>query len=83
MNSDITILERIIAEDGSCTWSDPQTCNMCPFSKLTRSDDGSPMSCVEAFGIEHLSEEQADARYKEAALQKLAEIALEKGITET
>jgi hypothetical protein len=35
------------------------------------------MSCVEAFDIEELSEEEADARYKEAAINKLADMAID------
>ena len=40
------------------------------------------MSCVEALHIDGLSEEEADARYKEAAINKLAEITLQKAIEE-
>jgi hypothetical protein len=35
------------------------------------------MSCVEALNIDGLSEKEADARYKEAAANKLADIAIE------
>lgn len=35
------------------------------------------MSCVEALNIDGLSEEEADARYKEAAINKLADLTLE------
>jgi hypothetical protein len=38
------------------------------------------MSCVEALNIDGLSEEEADARYKKAALDKLADLAIEKAI---
>ena len=75
--TDIEILERIIAEDGSCCWATPSICKKCPLGSLTRSDNGKFMSCVEALNIDGLSEEEADIRYKEAATRKLADIALD------
>jgi len=71
------ILERIVAEEGSCCWAKPSICKSCPLGKLIRSDNGGYMSCVEALNIDGLSEEEADARYKEAAIRKLADIALD------
>ena len=71
------ILERIVEEDGSCCWATPSVCKRCPMGSLTRSDNGSFMSCVEALNIDGLSEEEADLRYKEAATRKLADIALD------
>jgi hypothetical protein len=73
-----TILERIIQEEGSCTWANPTICNRCPLGKLARDNNGGFMSCVEALAIEGLSEEDADARYKKAAQEKLADITLDK-----
>ena len=73
----ITILERIIAEEGSCCWATPSICVSCPLGTLVRSDDGGFMSCVEALNIDGLSEEEADARYKEVAINKLTDIALD------
>ena len=72
------ILERIIAEEGSCCWAKPSICNNCPLSRLARYDSGDHMSCVEALSIDGLSEEEADARYKEAAINKLAELTIDK-----
>lgn len=66
------ILERIITENGSCCWANPTVCTMCPLGRLARNDTGKFMSCVEAIGIDGLSEEEADAKYKEAAIDKLA-----------
>ena len=66
------ILERIIAEEGSCCWANPTICAVCPLGRLARNDTGKFMSCVEALSIDGLSEEEADAKYKEAALDKLA-----------
>jgi hypothetical protein len=71
-----TILEKIIKEEGNCCWSRPLICRVCPLSKLTRYDNGTYMSCVEALNIDGLSEEEADAIYKKAALNKLADIAI-------
>ncbi len=76
----ISILERIVEEEGSCCWATPKVCSRCPLSRLTRSDNGGYMSCVEALNIDGLSEEEADARYKKAALDKLADLAIEKAI---
>ena len=76
----IKILERIVAEEGSCTWATPSICMDCPLGRLTRSDNGGYMSCVEALNIDGLSEEEADARYKEAALSKIADLALDQVI---
>lgn len=67
------ILERIIQEEGSCCWASPNICQSCPLGRLARNDVGGYMSCVEALGIDGISEEEADARYKAAALDKLAD----------
>lgn len=67
------ILERIIDEDGSCCWAKPSICCICPLGKLARNETGSFMSCVEALNIDGLSELEADAIYKEAARNKLAD----------
>jgi hypothetical protein len=74
---DLKILERIIAEEGNCCWATPAICKNCPLGKLIRSDNGGFMSCVEALNIDGLSEEEADAIYKEAATRKLADMTLD------
>lgn len=62
------ILKKIVESEGSCTlWARPSICSKCPLSKLKKKPDGSFLSCVEALGIQDLSEEEADARYKEIA----------------
>jgi hypothetical protein len=76
----VSILERIIAEEGSCCWARSSICDSCPLGRLVKVDGSRYVSCVEALNIEGLSEEEADARYKEAAIHKLAEIILEKTI---
>jgi hypothetical protein len=68
------ILERIVAEEGNCCWATPTVCHHCPLGRLIRSDNGKYMSCVEALAIDGLSEEEADAVYKKAALDKLADV---------
>ena len=76
----IKILERIVIEEGSCCWATPSVCKRCPLGTLVRSDNGGFMSCVEALNIDGLSEEEADARYKEAATNKIADIVLDQAI---
>lgn len=62
------ILNKIVENDGSCTqWASPSVCKQCPLSKLRQKEDGTYLSCVEALGIENMTEEEADARYKEVA----------------
>lgn len=77
-----TILERIIQEEGSCTWAKPSICAKCPLGKLARDKDGGYMSCVEALHIDGLPEDQADARYLKAAQEKLADLAIDRLIEE-
>jgi hypothetical protein len=62
------ILEKIIENEGSCTqWASPSVCKQCPLSKLRKKDDGTYLSCVEALGVQDMTEEEADARYKDVA----------------
>lgn len=65
------ILKKIIQEDGSCTWANPSVCAQCPLSKVKKRDNGDYYSCIEALGVQDLTEEQADARYKEVATRLL------------
>lgn len=65
------ILERIINEGGSCTWSSKHVCSLCPMSRLKKHDNGTYMSCIEAVGAHEMSEEEADKRYKEVAIALL------------
>lgn len=75
MNS---ILKKIIQEEGSCTlWASPTVCAQCPMSKLKQKEDGNWLSCVEALGVSNMSEEEADARYKEVATRLLLDEAIE------
>jgi hypothetical protein len=62
------ILKKIVESDGSCTlWADSSICKQCPLSRLKKKSNGSYLSCVEALGIQDLTEEEADAKYKEVA----------------
>ena len=65
------ILKKIIEEGGSCCWAKPAVCDACPLGKLKTKPDGSRMSCIEALNIQDMTEEQADARYKEVATRLL------------
>lgn len=77
----VSILERIVAENGNCCWATSAVCAKCPLGRLKKSDDSDKfVSCVEALNIDGLSEEEADARYKEAAIKKLADALIESTI---
>lgn len=67
-----SILKKIIEQEGSCTqWASPSVCTKCPMSKLKQKEDGHYLSCIEALGIQDMSEEEADTRYKEVAIRLL------------
>lgn len=76
------ILQRIIKEEGNCCWSNEKICATCPLSKSKTRPDGSNMNCIEAVGVEGLSEEQSDLKYKEAALRHLLDIQVESALEE-
>lgn len=66
------IINKIIEEDGHCgLWATKSVCEACPMSKLVKKKDGSYLSCIEALGATEMTEEQADARYKEVATKIL------------
>lgn len=78
------ILNKIIENEGSCTqWAGPAVCRQCPMSKLRKKEDGTYLSCVEALGIENMTEEEADARYKEVAERILLDEAIDKILGES
>lgn len=79
----ISILEKIVEEEGSCCWANSAICKACPLGRLSRDINGGFMSCVEALNIDGLSEKEADARYKRAALEKLADLTIHRIIEET
>lgn len=61
------ILNKIIEEEGDCSWSRQSICDNCPISKLRTKEDGTFYSCIEAVNIKDLSAEEADRKYKEIA----------------
>lgn len=71
------ILNRIIQEEGNCCWSKKSICQKCPMSRLKQKSDGTYYSCAESIGIEFLTEEEADAKYKTVAEQLLLNKAIE------
>lgn len=72
------ILTKIVENDGSCTyWANPRVCKQCPLSKLRKKADGTYLSCVEALSIEDMTEEEADARYKDVAIRILLDEAVD------
>jgi hypothetical protein len=70
----VDILQKIIEEGGSCCWSDPSICALCPLSKLKIKPNGNYLSCIESIGAENLTEEEADAKYKLAAESALLDL---------
>ncbi len=79
-----SILKKIVEADGSCTkWASPSICKQCPLSKLKQKEDGNYLSCVEALGVSEMSEEEADARYKEVAERLLLEEAIDEILGES
>lgn len=78
------ILKKIIEENGSCTlWAGPAICQQCPLSKLKQKEDGHYLSCVEALGINDMTEEEADAKYKDVATRLLLDEAIEEILKES
>lgn len=77
------ILKKIVEQEGNCCWSKPAICKLCPLSKLKKKQDGSHMSCIEALGVQDLSEEQADARYKEVAARLLLDETIDQILGDT
>ena len=72
------ILNKIIEAEGSCTqWASPTVCSQCPLSKLRKKEDGTYLSCVEALGVQDMTEEEADAKYKEVASRILLDEAID------
>lgn len=62
------ILKKLVDSDGSCNlWAKPSVCQHCPLSKLKKKPNGEYLSCIEALGAQELTEEEADAKYKEVA----------------
>ena len=78
MNGIMHILNKIIENEGNCSgWATKAICSVCPVSKLRKKADGTYYSCVEAIGIDDMTEEQADARYKEIASRILLDEAID------
>jgi hypothetical protein len=74
----MNILKKIVDSEGSCTnWAKPSICSQCPLSKLRKKPDGSYLSCIEALGIQEMTEEEADVRYKDVATRILLDEAIE------
>jgi hypothetical protein len=72
------ILNKIIEAEGSCTqWASPSVCKECPLSKLRQKPNGTYLSCIEALGVQNMTEEEADARYKEVAVRILLDEAID------
>jgi hypothetical protein len=78
------ILNKIIEAEGSCTqWASPSVCKECPLSKLRQKSNGTYLSCIEALGVQNMTEEEADARYKEVAARILLDEAIDEILGES
>lgn len=78
MKDEREILEKIVENDGSCTkWANKSICEACPMSRLKKRDNGGYYSCFEAICALELSEEDADRKYKEAAVRLLQDMSIE------
>ena len=75
------ILEKIVAEEGSCSWvgkNGATICAICPMSKLKKRADGSFFSCFEALeAANDVDEQEQNQRYKEAAKRLLLDLNIE------
>lgn len=79
-----SILNKIIEAEGSCTqWASPSVCKECPLSKLRQKSNGNYLSCIEALGVQEMTEEEADARYKEVAIRILLDEAIDEILGES
>ena len=74
------ILQKIIDEDGSCCWSTPSICDICPLSKLRSREDGTHLSCIESLNADGLDEEEADRLYKKAAEHMLMSVSIHEAL---
>ena len=77
-------MNKIIEAEGSCTqWASPSVCKECPLSKLRQKSNGNYLSCIEALGVQEMTEEEADARYKEVAIRILLDEAIDEILGES
>ena len=78
MKDERDILQTIVDNDGSCTkWANKSICSACPMSKLKKRKGGGYYSCFEAICASDLTEEEADQKYKEAAIKLLQDMSIE------
>lgn len=78
------ILNKIVESEGSCTnWANPSICRQCPLSKLKKKPNGTYYSCIEALGVQEMTEEEADARYKDVAAKILLDKTIDKILGES
>jgi hypothetical protein len=52
-------------------------CAFCPLGKLKKNKHGNWLSCIEAVGVENLTEEEANAKYKDVAARLLLDEAID------
>lgn len=74
----MNILKKIVDSEGSCTlWAKSSICLVCPLSQLKKKSNGDFLSCVETIGVQDLTEQEADAKYKEVASRILIDKAID------
>ena len=72
------ILQAIVDNEGSCTkWANKSICRQCPMSKLKKRKEGGYYSCFEAICVLELIEEEADRKYKDAAIRLLQDMSID------
>ena len=78
----VSILERIIKDDGRCDWATPRICALCPLGRTERDNGMGYMSCVEMTNIDGCGVDEANVIYKKAAENKLAELLIDRALEE-
>lgn len=75
---DRSILETIVAHDGSCSWADDSVCDTCPLSKNHL--DHKVVGCAEFVTGTVMAAQKfqsTDEAYMQVALSKLADMAMQ------
>ena len=80
------ILDKIIENNGSCSWVDisSKTCENCPIGKLLIDENGNQMSCLEAVltdeNTRFVTPEKQNQIFKNKAMDTLATIMIEESL---
>lgn len=77
----IEILEKIIANKGSCDKATSEECKICPLGNSNNLNGGT-LGCIDNLKIRGLSLEEADKKYLDAAMSALADLKIEEILEE-